>query len=198
MKIKIETTVNLTKTGDYYQYAINGEIHTLTLDEMKKYGLVDTEEPDEDPIYEPEEDPDEDIPDEDAPVEVELPVCKVFLKDTLRNGSIIEAPEEIVWASPTTFSYNVFMTGPKGTQVRVEIDRGFTKYTTKEELTSRGPKVGFNRLNPMPFTLDGDNKIIIGTDLGPGSRSAGGYKADLVFKTVDNVELKRITLKCNW
>lgn len=224
MKVKVQTETTVTKCGNLWEYAVNGVIYQLTLEELKKlhpYDMTPAEQeeyegsggevnPDGDPTPEPEPaptptptpvDPEDEDGDEDEDGKEDEGTAKeykVFFKDTLRGGSIFES-DFLVWDSTTDFSLNVYMTGPEGEKVYPEIDRGFTKYTTKEELTARGPKIGFNRLNALPIVLQGEDIMTaVGKDLGPGSRSAGGFTGDLVFRTESGKEVIRIPMKCAW
>ena len=150
------------------------------------------------------EEPDEEFPPiEDGPIEAELPpveppknTYKVWVKDTLWGKDYELSGDEWVWTRPTEHSYNVYVEGPAGSKVYPQIKRLGKLYTTKEDLTSRGPKIGFNKLQAIPQTLKGEgSKVLIGSDIGPGSSSAKGYDGYLILKDENDNEIKVIHMK---
>lgn len=150
------------------------------------------------------EEPDEEFPPiEDEPIEVELPpveppkdTYKVWIKDTLWGKDYELSGDEWVWTRPTEHAYDVYVEGPAGVKVYPQIKRLGKLYTTKEDLTSRGPKIGFNKLQAIPQTLKGEGvKVLIGTSIGPGSSSAKGYDGYLVLKDENDNEIKVIHMK---
>lgn len=120
----------------------------------------------------------------------------VWLKDAFHSGDYVIAGDNITWTSPAQYSFDVAMTGPIGSRIFPEIDRGFVVYTTEEELITRGPRIAFNHIRPIPQTLQGgDTKVLIGDGLSPGSAAAAGYSAYLQFRNENNEIVKRIHIE---
>lgn len=154
------------------------------------------EEPEPEPINEPEPEPIE----EPAPEPVEEPAPAnnyiVWVKDVLWGKDYEVSGDEWTWTRPTEHAYDVYVEGPASVKVYPEIERLGKIYTSKEDLTSRGPKIGFNRIQNIPQTLKGEGvKVLIGTNIGPGSSSAKGYDGYLRFRTEAGEIIKEIRMR---
>ena len=120
----------------------------------------------------------------------------VWLKDTFHSGEYVVADDNLTWTYPTQYNFDVAMTGPVGSRIFPEIDRGYVVYTTEEELITRGPRIAFNHIRPIPQTLQGgDTKVLIGDGLSPGTTAAAGYSAYLQFRNENNEIVKRIHIE---
>ena len=164
------------------------------------------EKPEDEEPYEYPEDEEDEIPEDEEPCEepsfkpnseeYEEPKCTVWVKDSLWGRDFEVSGDEWIWTRPTEHAYDVYIEGPLGTQIYPYIERYGRFYTTKEELTSRGPRIAFNKLQNIPVFLDGNGKkTLIGTNFGPGSSSAKGYDGYLCFKDEYGTIIKKIHLK---
>ena len=120
----------------------------------------------------------------------------VWVKDSLWGKDYEKSADVWTWSRPTEHSYNVYVEGPAGSKIYPKIERFGKIYETKEDLTNRGPRIAFNRIQNIPMTLQGlGTKTLIGTDLGPGSSSAKGYNGYLILENEKGEVIKRINMK---
>lgn len=157
--------------------------------------IVNIEEPPiiEEPNYEK---PELEEPEVEVPEEEPMPKYTVWFKDVLYGKGFSEATDEVIWARPTEHAYDIYVTGPAGSLIYPEIKRLNKLYTTKEELTTRGVRIGFNKIKELPAKLLGeDAKVLIGTSIGPGSSKAKGYECYLNLKNENGVVIKTIHMQ---
>ncbi len=196
-----ELILTVKTNTELYKYSVAKPFYTETFPTNEP---IETVEP---VIVAPVEEDKPNTPEvpEEIEVEVEVETSQepveedeyiIWVKDSLWGKDYEISGDEWTWTRPTEHAYDVYVEGPAGVKVYPQIERRGIIYTTKEDLTSRGPKIGFNRLQAIPMTLKGaGNKVLIGTSLGPGSSSVKGYDGYFVLVDDKSKVIKRIHMR---